>query len=177
MTHLKTTWWDVADGCLDIVGDPFHKVGGVLVLDVQHLLIHLLHGHATSEDGGHGEVAAVTWVTSSHHVLGVEHLLGQLGDGQGPVLLAASGCEGSEPWHEEVETGEGHHVDCQLSQVSVQLAGESEAGGHARHGGADEVVEVTVGGGGQLEGTEADVIQGFIVNAVCLICVLYKLVD
>ena len=33
--------WDVADGSLDIVGDPLNKVAAVLVLDVQHLLVHL----------------------------------------------------------------------------------------------------------------------------------------
>ena len=25
-SHLETTWWDVTDGSLDIVGDPFNKV-------------------------------------------------------------------------------------------------------------------------------------------------------
>ena len=51
--HLETPGWNVADGGLDVVGDPFNEVGRVLVLDVQHLLIDLLHGHATAENGGH----------------------------------------------------------------------------------------------------------------------------
>merc|ERR1719328_226018 len=42
--HLKTTWRNVTDGGLDVVGDPFNEVRGVLVLDVEHLLINLLHG-------------------------------------------------------------------------------------------------------------------------------------
>ena len=41
-----------------------------------------------------GQVAAVARVTGCHHVLGIEHLLGELGDGQRPVLLAAAGSEG-----------------------------------------------------------------------------------
>ena len=41
--HLETTWWDVTDGGLDVVGDPFNEVAAVLVLDIQHLLINLLH--------------------------------------------------------------------------------------------------------------------------------------
>ena len=48
-----------------------------------------------------------------------------------PVLLRAAGGERGEAGHEEVEAGEGNHVDRQLPQVSVQLAGEPEAGGHA----------------------------------------------
>ena len=73
-------------------------------------------------------------VTSGHHVLGVEHLLGELGHGEGPVLLGAPGGEGSEPRHEEVETGEGDHVDRQLPEVSIELAGEPEGGGNSGHG-------------------------------------------
>jgi hypothetical protein len=39
------------------------------------------------------------------------------------------------------------------------------------------MVQVTVCWGGEFQCTEADVIESFIVNAVCLICVLNKLVD
>merc|ERR1711939_765596 len=77
--HLETLWWDIADGGLDVVGDPFNEVGGVLVLNVEHLLIDLLGGHTATEHGGGGEVSSVSWVGGAHHVLGIEHLLGELG--------------------------------------------------------------------------------------------------
>jgi len=86
--HLEAPRRDVADGSFDIVGDPFDKVGGVLVLDVEQLFVHLLHGHAAAEDAGDGQVAAVTGVASRHHVLGVEHLLGQLRDREGSASIA-----------------------------------------------------------------------------------------
>ena len=54
--HLQTTGWDVTDGGLDVVGDPLDEVGRVLVLDVEHLLIDLLHGHSASENGGNSQV-------------------------------------------------------------------------------------------------------------------------
>ena len=41
--HLETSGWDVTDGGLDVVGDPLHEVGGVLVLHIEHLLVDLLH--------------------------------------------------------------------------------------------------------------------------------------
>ena len=49
--HLETSGGDVAHSGLHVVGDPLDEVRGVLVLDVEHLLVDLLHGHATSEDG------------------------------------------------------------------------------------------------------------------------------
>jgi len=116
-------------------------------------------------------------VTGGHHVLGVKHLLGQLWDCQGSILLTAPRGERGKAWHEEVQSGEGHHVDGYLTEVGVQLAREPETGGDARHCGRDEVVQVSVGGGGQLQGSEADIIQSLVVDAVCLICVLHKLVD
>merc|ERR1712115_717479 len=157
--HLETSGWDVTDSGLDIVGDPLNEIGRVLVLDVQHLLVNLLHGHATTENSSNGEVSAVSGVAGCHHVLGVEHLLGELGDGESSVLLGATGSEGSEPGHEEVEPGEGDHVDGQLPQVSIELAGEPEAGGDTGHGEGNQVVQVTIGGGGQLQGPEADVVE------------------
>merc|ERR1712170_161379 len=175
--HLQTSWWDVAYSGFDVVGDPFNEVAAVLVLDIEHLLINLLHGHAATEHGSHSQVAAVAGVTGSHHVLGIKHLLGQLGHSQGTVLLAASGCQGSKARHEEVETGEGHHVDSQLPQVSVQLAREAQAGGDTRHGGRHQMVEITIGRSGQPQGTEADIVQGLIVNAVGLVSVLNQLMD
>ena len=93
-------------------------------------------------------------VAGRHHVLGVEHLLGQLGHRQRSVLLGAAGSEGGEPGHEEVEPGEGNHVDRQLPQVGVELAGEPEAGGEAGHGEGDQVVEVSIGRGVQLQSAE-----------------------
>ncbi|KFW68786.1 hypothetical protein AS28_04254, partial [Pygoscelis adeliae] len=57
--HLEAARGDVADGRLHVVGDPLHKVAAVLVLHVEHLLVHLLHGHAAPEDGGHRQVATV----------------------------------------------------------------------------------------------------------------------
>ncbi len=66
-------------------------------------------------------------VGSAHHVLGVEHLLGELGDGEGSVLLGSSGGKGGESSHEEMESGEGDQVDGELSEIGVELTGESEA--------------------------------------------------
>jgi succinate dehydrogenase/fumarate reductase cytochrome b subunit len=54
----------------------------------------------------YSEITTVTWVSSSHHVLGIEHLLSEFRNGNSAVLLAAAGGKRSETSHEEVETGE-----------------------------------------------------------------------
>lgn len=160
--HPEVTGRDLAESGLDVVGDPLDKVGLVLVLDVAHLVLNLLHGDLTTEDGGASEVASVTEVRGSHHVLGVEHLLGQLGDADGTVRVTATAGQRSEADHEEVETREGNHVDGQLAEVGVELTRETETGGNAGHDGGDQVVQVTVRGVGELQGTHADVVQSLV---------------
>jgi len=75
-----------------------------------------------------------------------------------------------------VKTGEGNHVDRELSEIRVELTGESEAGGDTGHDEGDEVVQVAVGGGRQLERSEADVVESLVVDAEGLVRVLHELV-
>lgn len=50
--HLEASWGDGAKGGLDIVGNPFNEVAGVLVLHVAHLVLNFLHGNLTTAAGG-----------------------------------------------------------------------------------------------------------------------------
>ena len=57
---------------------------------------------------------------------------------------------------------------CSLSQDCADmvrgLTREAQAAGHAGHDCGDEVVQVTEGGGGQLQGAEADVVQSLVIQ-------------
>jgi hypothetical protein len=119
----------------------------------------------------------MTGIGSTHHVLGVELLLGELRHSEGAVLLGTAGSEGCETNHEEVETGEGDEVHGELTEVCIELAREAKAAGDAGHGSRHEVVEVAIGGGGELESAEADVVKCFVIEAEALVSVFDKLVD
>lgn len=124
--HFQTSRRNVANGSLDVVRNPFNEVRRILVLNVQHLLVDLLHRHASTEHGGNSEVSAVARVAGCHHVLGIEHLLSQFRNGEGSVLLGSAGRQGSETRHEEMQTWEWDHVYSELSQIGIQLTREPE---------------------------------------------------
>ena len=51
-SHLAAPRGDVTLSGEDVVGNPLDEVGRVLVLDVLHLLLDLLHRNLATEDGG-----------------------------------------------------------------------------------------------------------------------------
>jgi hypothetical protein len=70
-----------------------------------------------------------------------------------------------------VQSRERNQVDCHFPEIGVQLARKPDASSDARDGSGDQVVEITVGGGGQLEGSEADIVQCLVVDYHDDICV------
>ena len=66
--------------------------------------------------------------------------------------------------HEEVETWEWDKVDSEFSEVGVQLTWESEAASDARHSSRDEMVQVSIRWRGELQGSEANIIQSFVID-------------
>merc|ERR1712086_522006 len=76
-----------------------------------------------------------------------------------------------------MESWEWDQVNSELSEIGVKLSWESEAASNTGESGRDEMVKITVGWGGELEGSEADIVKGFVINAHNLIGVLNKLMD
>lgn len=202
--HLEATWGNGAERGLDVVGNPLNEVALVLVLDVAHLVLNFLHGDLTTavekevsfdagithreepgniQDGGASEITAVTEIGSGHHVLGVEHLLGQLGNAHSAERVSTAAGQRSEANHEEVETREGNHVDGQLAEVGVELTRETKTSADTGHDSGDQVVEVTVRWVGQLEGTHANIVQSLEkgqpidTNIFCNLAHSYLIVD
>merc|ERR1711933_12367 len=102
-SHLQALGGNVTDRSLDVLGNPLDEVRAVLVAHIEHLLVDLLAGHAPAEQRGGSEVATMSRIRGTHHVLRIEHLLGQFWHGQSAVLLRSAARERREAGHEKVK--------------------------------------------------------------------------
>ena len=85
----------------------------------------------------------MTGVSSTHHVLGIPHLLSQLWDSEGDVLLGPTRGEWCKTHHEKVKTWEGDQINSKLPKVGVQLAREPQTTCYPTHSSRDQMVKVT----------------------------------
>ena len=69
------------------------------------------------------------------------------------------------------------HVDSQLTEVGVELTRETQASGDTRHNNGHKVVEIAVGGGGELQCPEADIVESLVIDTEGLIRVLDELMN
>jgi len=130
-----------------------------------------------SQNSRASQVATIAEVRSSHHVLGVEHLLSELRDRHRTERVSATARKGRKADHEEVQAGEGNHVDGKLAEIGVELAGETQRNGDTRHDGGNQVVKIAIRGVGQLQSAHADVVESLVINAEGLVRVLNELMD
>ena len=76
-----------------------------------------------------------------------------------------------------METREWDQVDGEFTEIRVELTWETDGAGDTAHAGRDEMVEISIGWGGELEGTEADIVKGFVVNDHDFVGVFDELMD
>lgn len=175
--HVQVSWWNRANGGLHVVWNPLDKVVCVSGLDLEHFVVNFLYGDVTSEESSNSQVTTVSWVGGSHHVLSVEHLLGQFWNSQRSERFGADRRQWSVTNHKEVQSWERNQVDGQLSQVGVQLTRVTQRGGDTRHDARHQVVQLVVIWLRQLQGFLANVVQCLVIDTEGLIGVLHQLVD
>ena len=120
-------------------------------------------GHTASEECSGCQVTSMARISCTHHILGIKHLLSELGDCESTVLLRSTRSQRSEACHEEMQAWERDQVHSNLAKITIQLPWEAEAASHTTHRGTHEVIKITICGCCQLQCPEADIIKCLVV--------------
>lgn len=108
------------------VGDPGNEVVRVLGLVLVDRVLNVAHRKLAAVGDRDGEVLAHGGVDGGKERAALEESSGELGDVGGGVRAVRRGDERGVAGSEEVETGEGDHVDGKLAEVRVEDTGEAE---------------------------------------------------
>jgi len=154
----------VVDTALEASGAPVDELDGSLGLDGGNSGVDILGDDITSVHEAAGHVLAVAGVALGHHGCGLERGVGDLGHGELLVVGLLSGDDGSVGGQHKMDTGVGHQVSLELSDIDVEGTIESEGGSQGRDDLADQTVKVGVGGALNVEVTAADVVDGLVVE-------------
>ena len=164
--------WLVVDTDLETSWAPIHKLDGPLGLDGGDGCVDILGDDISSVQHTAGHVLAVTGVTLHHLVGGLKYCIGDLSNGE----LLMVGLLSRDDWgiggQREVDTGVGHQVGLEFSQVDVQGTIEPQRGGDGADDLCNQTVEVGVGWTLDVQVTTADVIDSLVVNHECAVRVL-----
>ncbi len=164
----------VVDTALESSGAPVDELDGSLGLDDSDGCVDIFGDNITTVHQATGHVFSVTGVALGHHVSELEHGVGNLGHGELLVVGLLSGDHRGIRAKHEVNTGVGHQVGLELSDIDVQGTIETKRGSNGGDNLGDQSVKVGVGGAVDIEGTFADIVDGLIVEHESHISVLKK---
>jgi len=154
----------IVDTALETGRAPVDELDGSLGLDGGNGGVDILGDDVTSEHEAACHVLSVSGVALGHHGGGLEGGVGDLSDGQLLVVGLLGRDDGSIGGKHEMDSGVGHQVGLELSDIDVEGTVESEGGSQGGDDLSDESVQVGVGGSLDIEVSSADVINGFVVD-------------
>jgi len=164
ITTWDDSWWLVVDSALETGWAPVDELDGSLGLDGGDGGVDILGDDITTVHEAAGHVLAVAGIALGHHGGGLEGGVGDLSDGELLVVGLLGGDDGSVGGEHEMDTGVGHQVGLELSDIDVEGTIESEGGSEGGDNLGDESVQVGVGGALNIEVAAADIVDGLVVE-------------
>jgi len=154
----------VVDTALETSGAPVDELDGSLGLDGGDRGVDILGDDVTSVHQAASHVLTVSGIALDHHGGRLEDGVGDLSNGELLVVGLLGRDDGGVRRQHEVDSGVGHQVGLELSDVDVEGAVESEGGSQRGNDLGNESVQVGVGGSLNVQLSSADVVDSLIVK-------------
>ena len=175
--HLQALWWDIANAWFNVVGNPLKRSMSCSCF-ARSTSAHPLPWWTFCLWRGQRQSSSVHVLDRLRTSCSLRRTsIASIQHSQCSVLLRSSGGQWGKANHKEMQSGEGNQVHCQLSQVRVQLTWEPQTAGNATHCSGDQMVQITVSGGGQFKGSEANIVKCLVIDDHAFICVFDQLMD
>jgi len=167
----------VVDTAFEACGRPVDELDGALRLDCGNSGVDVLGYYVTTVHHAAGHVLAVARIALNHHAGGLEHGVGDLGDGELLMVGLLGGDDRSVRGEHEMDTGVRHQVGLEFGDVDVQGTIETKGGGQRGDDLGQQTIQVGVGGALDVQVATADVVKGFVVDLVGDVGVLEERMD
>ena len=154
----------IIDTDLESGGAPVDELDGSLGLDGGDGGVDVFGDNVTSVKHGASHILSVSGVALGHHGGWLEGRVGNLGNGELFVIGLLGGDDGGVRGQHEMDTGVGHQVGLEFSDIDVKGTVESQRGGKGGDNLSDESVQVGVSGSFDVQLSSADVIDGFVIE-------------
>ncbi len=165
------------DAALETSGAPVHKLDGALGLDDGHSLVHVLGDHVSAVHQASGHVLSCARIALGHHVAGLKHGAGQLGNRVLLVVGLLGAQDGGVRAQHKVDARVRHQVGLELVHVHVQGSVKAQRSSQRRDDLSNQAVQVGVRGLLNIQLAAAHVVDGLIVQHEGDISVLQKRVS
>jgi hypothetical protein len=164
----------VVDSALETGGAPVNELNGSLGLDGGDGRVDILGDNISSVHQAASHVLSVTGVALGHHVGGLEHRVGDLGNRKLLVVSLLSRDDGGVRGKHEMDSGVGHQVGLELRDIHVQGTIETKGSGQRRHDLGNKSVQVGVGRSLNVQVSAAHIVQGLVIKAESTVGMLKK---
>jgi hypothetical protein len=164
VTSWNNSWWLVIDTALEAGRAPVNELDGTLGLDGGNGGIDVLWHNITTVHQAAGHVFTVARVALGHHGGWLE---GAVGDFSNTQLLVVRFL-GTDNWGKrtkhKVNSWVWYQVGLELGNINVQGTVESKGRGQTGDDLGDQSVQVGVRWAFDVQGSAADVVDGFVVK-------------
>jgi len=169
--------WLVVDTTLETGGGPIDELDGALGLDCGDCGVDILGDNVTTVHHTAGHILTVTGIALNHHAGGLEHGVGDLGDGELFMVGLLGGDNGGVRGKHKMDARVRHQVGLEFGDVDVQGTVETKGGGQRGDDLGQQTIQIGVGGALDVQVATADVVKGFVVNLVGDVGVLEERMD
>jgi len=163
ITTRYDSWRLIVNSDFESGWGPIDELDGSFSFDGSNGCVDIFWYDITSVHHGASHVFSVSWVTFCHHIGWFERRVGDFSNGELFVIGFLSWDNRGIRWQHEMDTRIRDQVGLEFSNIDIKGTIKSKRGSKGRNNLGNKSVQVGVSWSFNIEGSSADIVDGFIV--------------